>query len=490
MSDQLEQLEEMEREDLDMDEVELEDESSKKKDNDVHVSYFENDKYIVEQINADVATHAVQNTGETRNYIIFDKQTFTHKFGEKFKNGVKTYYPIKSQLITKKSIYLPTGVEKYESLESIIDDIKEYYNYYFEAPDFFQDFLPYYTVFTWVYDKFPFIPYLHFVGRTSTGKSWTAETVASLCYKAIDAAGSVTIASLFRSTNDWGGTVYLDEFDLRNFGSEGYTAMENFMKAGVSDRSILRVEGNNNKNMQVVPYKVKSPKIFTSETPISAPGLQSRTIVIQMEKNKRKLPLYKLNDYHERGEHIRNKLLLWRLNTLNRINLREIEYGFEELAGLDRRVQQVLTPIYYLAGTEARKRIIEFAKKQEEETKRHRRESEEGTIFTFIYDYWELNKKNPPLKELTEQVNKQREDDGYKSKKSERKLGELIRKILGFETERRGHDKTTYILVEENFEKLEELSDYYGVVSPVLSTAHVASDADDVEKILGDIIEK
>ncbi len=447
------------------------------KDNIIYTSFFENNDFVLEQIKpADSADGADDKQGVYSEYLLYNKKDSTHKIVKNYEHNGKIYFPIKSKLISKKSIYLPTDVCEYESLESIIEEIKKYYNGYFDAPEFFQEFLPYYTVFTWVYDKFPFIPYLHFVGRTSTGKSWTAETVASLCYKAIDAAGSVTIASLFRTTDDWGGTIYLDEFDLKNFGSEGYTAMENFMKAGVSDRAILRVEGKNKK--EVVPYTVKSPKIFTSETPISAPGLQSRTIVIQMEKNKRRLPLYKLSDYHKKGETIRNKLLLWRLKTLDTIDLKDIEYGFKELEPLDRRVQQVLTPIYYLAGKEAKKKILKFAKKQEEETKRQRRDSEEGSIFTLIYDYWVEVKYNPQLKEITAAINKERLDAGYKTKRTERKIGETVRKILGFDTETTGHDKLTNILVEGNMDKFNELVDYYGLdTSPVYPSAPSAPSA-------------
>lgn len=472
-------LEEFEKEDYESLQKSNPSKKIKKDDNVIETSFTETSDYLLEQIkDASLASLASYNTGVPTMYILYDKNNKSTQTISEFVNGKYTYKPILSKMIDKRSIYLPTGVEKYIDLEEIIDDIRKYYSHYFEAPGFFQDFLPYYTVFTWVYDKFPFIPYLHFVGRTGTGKSWTAETVASLCYKAIDAAGSVTIASLFRSADKWGGTIYLDEFDLKNFGSEGKTAMENFMKAGVSDRSILRVEGNNNKNMQVIPYTVKAPKLFTSESPISSAGLQSRTILIQMEKNKKRLPLYKLNDYHERGEKIRNKLLLWRLNTLNNVNLKDIEYGFKELELFDRRVQQVLTPIYYIANKKAKKKILKFAKTQEEETKRQRRESEEGQVSQFIYDYWSLNKVNPDLKGITEQINKQRDDDGYKTKRSERKMGEIIRKVLGFDTERRGHENITRILVEENQEKLEELVDYYGFGLPVQHNASVASTAE------------
>lgn len=452
------------------------------KDGRIPLSFYENEVHILEQVK--IAKGMKGMKGSTGGlYIQYNKEDDSFKTVSEYTHNDKTYKPINSKLVDKGSIYLPTGVQEYDNIESIVKEIREYYDHYFEAPTFFQEFLPYYTVFTWVYDKFPFIPYLHFVGRTSTGKSWAAETIASLCYKAIDAAGSVTIASLFRSVDDWAGTVYLDEFDLNNFGSEGKTAMENFMKAGVSDRSILRVEGD--KRREVVPYSVKSPKIFTSETPIQGAGLQSRTIVIQMEKNKRRLPLYKLSDYHERGESIRNKLLLWRFRTLGNIHLKEIEYGFSELEAFDRRVQQVLTPIYYLAGTEAKKKILSFARKQEEETKRQRLESEEGFVFNILYEYWINNKSNPELKGVADAVNAQREEDGYKSKRTERKIGEMVRKILGFNTEVRGHERRACVLLEENIDKLQELAEYYGLpvepFIPLTPSADVKTQAENEE---------
>ena len=67
-------------------------------------------------------------------------------------------------------------------------------------------------MFYWIYEKFPFIPYVHFVGGTGTGKSSATFTLGSLCYKPIDTTGSMTISSIFRLATSWRGTLLIDEF--------------------------------------------------------------------------------------------------------------------------------------------------------------------------------------------------------------------------------------------------------------------------------------
>src|SRR5258708_10478809 len=261
----------------------------KEKDNVIKTSFLETHEYILEQIGP--ATRATANINSRRlknyKYIKYTKLTDKIEVIEEFEYEGIIYKPIFSNLIEKNSVKLPSGIEEYKSVAEIITDIKTYLYSYFDPPKFYEDFLPYYVLFTWVYDQFPFIAYLHFVGLTGTGKTIAAETVANVCYKPVDAAGSVTISSIFRLADQWRGTLFLDEFDLSSFGKDGYKAILTFLKTGVSDRAVLRVEGD--KKREIESFIVKAPKIFTSETPITDAGLQSRTFVIKMEKSKKHL---------------------------------------------------------------------------------------------------------------------------------------------------------------------------------------------------------
>jgi hypothetical protein len=258
----------------------------------------------------------------------------------------------------------------------------------------------------------------------------------------------------------------LDEFEPNG---DNFNEMMALLKSGVSNKIVLRTEGEKKREVRV--YIIKSPKVFTSENPISNAGLQSRTIVVRMEKNKRKVPLYRLPNFYKESQEIRNKLLLWRLHHLNNIDLKEIEYGFPELQGFDGRVQQVITPIYYLSDPDTRKNIVEFAKIQESETKKERQDSVDGVIFQVISDNFPAD---TTIKSIATQLNA----DTAVRKISEKKIGLIVRKVLGFDIKRIGHENVSTVLTEGKEDKIEELRKYFGI-SPKEQVATVASDADD-----------
>jgi hypothetical protein len=263
----------------------------------------------------------------------------------------------------------------------------------------------------------------------------------------------------------------LDEF---NAGGDNYQEMLSLLKSGVSNKAVLRVEGEGKK--EVKAFIVKSPKIFTSEKPVGDAGLRSRIIEVKMEPNKFRVPLFRLNKFLVKAEEIRSKLLLWRLRKLSQINLDEIEYGFEELKGFQGRVQQVITPIYYMADEHSRIEIAEFAKEQQEETLRERREAIDGQIFEIIYDC-HINKILPSLIHITEQINK-----GSKFPLNEKKVAGIIRKILGFDIQKVGHENIRTVMLQNQEERLEDLREYYGVPSlaRVASVAEVATEANEI----------
>lgn len=447
------------------------DKKGKKDKNEEHVSFLETKDYILEQIcTADVADTAGVTPGEDdASFVKYSKLNGGVEVVKSYQYNKKTYYPIIDKTYLMGGISLPSGVEDYNSTKEIVDEISVFINENCELPVFYQKLFPYLIMFYWVYEKFPFIPYLHFVGSTSTGKTTAMEVLGSISYKAIDTTGSLTIASLFRLATSWKGTMLVDEFDTVG---ENQNEMVSFLKAGVSNRLLYRTEGEVKK--EVNAYIVKSPKYFTSENPISDAGLQSRTMAVKMEKSKRLLPLFKLSEYYQEARHIKNKLLLWRLRTFNTINLRNIKFGFPELQFFDRRVQQIITPIYYFSDEETKQEVINFAVEQEKETKRERRESLEGRVLEILVNLWDSDQE-AQVKIVTSLMNES--NIGYKSDLTEKKIGNVIRKVLGFDTETRGHDKLAWVIF--NKEHLDDLRLHYGISPPDLSSAMTATPAKD-----------
>ncbi len=450
--------------------------AKKKKDKDLTISFFETADFIYEQVkNAELAVSAEPNIEEkTAFFIKYDKKQDKWEKVDSFKYQGKTYKPIIDEVFSNNGVCLPTGIEEYKNTKEIIDQIKGYLNERIQLPTKpinYEKFLPHLILFYWVYEKFPFIPYIHFVGGTATGKTTAMEIFGDLCYKAVDSTSSLTIASMFRIATQWKGTMLIDEFN--NSGEEAKDLVT-FLKAGVSDRLLYRVEGETRKELKA--YVIKAPKIFTSESPISDAGLQSRTIVIKMEKNIRPLPLYQLEEDLAECMHIRNKLLLWRLRNFNKINLKEIKFGFPELKTFDRRVQQIITPVYYFSDEDTKADILEFAKDQESETLRSRRDSIDGVIFEILCEIWSRDEE-AQVKNVCSLFNEDQKGKGYKEEYTEKRIGNIVRKILGFETERRGHDKNYWVIWDKDNEVNKR--EYYGIISPVFSSADTANTANE-----------
>jgi len=436
----------------------------KKNENEIYTSFFETDSFILEQIqhpiiNNNAGDAVVADGAEENQFLFYSKTTGSVDYLTQFEWHGKTIYPITGSLLDAGVVLLPSGIEEYGDTSTLVAEIHDFLYENFEVPMFYEKFLPYLALFSWVYDRFPFVPYVHFIGLTGTGKTTAAEAFMNVCYKPIDAAGAITMSPIFRTAKDWRGTLFLDEFEPEG---DGYKEMISFLKSGVGNRAVLRTEGE--KNREVIAYLIKSMKIFTSERPINNAGLRSRMFVIQMEKNTRKIPLIKLKRFTNTAMKLRNKLLLWRLRNLDKIDLSELEYGYPELQTFDRRVQQVLTPVYYLSDEKARKTIVEFASVQEEETKRERLESIEGEIFQAIYDYYSEKRQlqatiDPPLTAISEKINA----DRTRRPTTEKRIANIVRQVLQFDVEQQAtHEKARVVLISEKMNRFTDLQTYFG----------------------------
>ena len=432
--------------------------ASSKEDKPIAISYLETDEWIAEEIlGTDSGLQGVSGLNKQTEAVFIryykNNPENLEYISEINLEGI-SYIPINNKIVKEGGILLSTGIEDYQDDDKLIGEIKDYLFNYFQPPPFYESILPYIILFYWVSDRFPFVPYLHFLGLPGTGKSTALQVIGQLCYKPIFASGAITISSIFRLANTFKGTLLLDEFELGDKGSENYNQMVQLLKSGVEDMPVFRTEGDSKREVEM--YRIKSPRIFASQNPIHNAALQSRTIEIHMAKNKRKIPLYRLKAFYEKGQQLRNKLLFWRLRHLDQIHLEEIEQGIEELLSFDKRVQQVLTPIYYLANEEVKNTIISLIKDQEAETKRERLEEIDGQITLYL-----LNQEgiNITISDVTNYINELREKQGYRKRITGRFIGGIIRKQMGIMAERRGGE---YHLIITPM-KIIELKEYYGI---------------------------
>ena len=443
--------------------------NSKKKE--FETSFLETEDFYFEQIINERYEHTELSTDIYIRYPKHSKEKI--EYVDDFKHNGITYKPISGKLTSYKIVNLPTGIVEYGSDDELVKDISNFLFKYFEPPKFYETVLPYLLFFYWISDKFPFLQYLHFAGLTGTGKSTALETFGSICYKSINCSGNISISSLFRLAHTWRGTLLLDEFDLGSKNSENYSALLQILRGGTSDIPVFRTEGDRKKEVDF--YLIKAPRVFSSQSAIEDAALSSRTLVVKMNKNQKRLPLYKLDNFKDEAQVLRNKLLLWRLRHLNKIDLSKFEYGFPELANLDMRTQQIISPLYFLGNEKTKKEILDFGTQQELSVRQERLDELEGQVFIFIQEH---AMEEVMIGDVTKFLNDKRESEGYRSKLTERKIGNVVRKILGFSTERASDGRYRIVI---NQDKVDELSKYYGLedihISTVSSERSVSPDS-------------
>jgi hypothetical protein len=70
-----------------------------------------------------------------------------------------------------------------------------------------------YALFTWVYDCFPYLPYLRARGAPGAGKSELMLLVGKICYRMMTTAGLTSIAGFKGMAHIYKGTLFIDEVD-------------------------------------------------------------------------------------------------------------------------------------------------------------------------------------------------------------------------------------------------------------------------------------
>lgn len=432
------------------------------------ISYMETDDYLVEQIVQFTKTKIKKKTGLTQSskkdeitndyskFVVYDKMTREYTIQDNFEYQGIQYIPSISKLFDEESscLVFPSNVEPYTNTDALIHEIRGFMQEYMELDSIYEIMLPYFILYTWIHDEFPFSIYVHFVGSTGTGKSRAIDVLSALCYKGLRGSGSITTSSLFRIIDQFQGTLFLNEFEMITTDDGGNEKLM-ILKSGSENYSVFRTEGDKDKYVQ--KYHMKCPKVFGGEKEISDAGLESRTITIPMKQAERKIPLYLPAKFYEHSKSIRNKLLLWRLDNIGANSMDDMVFGVPELMMLDKRSQQVMTPLYRLAGDGEKKVISDYAKKIEEDTFQARRESLGGRIFNVMASFMMIQKELV-LKDITDEYN-QREKADYKP----RKIAGIIRKELSLEIKEMGHEKARTVVDDKH--RFEKLCNYYGYES-------------------------
>jgi hypothetical protein len=267
--------------------------------------------------------------------------------------------PIFDRMVTSGSVLFPSALAKERKSSREIASMVEKFlikNYLFDDKKI-PRVISYYVLLTWLYDNFRSIPYLRARGDAGSGKSELMKRVGLVCYRLTKTNGAGTMASFFRTTETFKGTVYFDEMDLAN-GSGADNEVVKFINLGAMDGNpVIRLEEvikpDGSKGYQPTPFRSFCPKLFAMRKDFEDDAVGSRSISFRLigkeaeEMMANGIP-FEINDRMDKeARELRNLLLTWRMY--------EFKPGKRDLGNelvdtfVSSRMNQVTMPIKSLA---------------------------------------------------------------------------------------------------------------------------------------------
>ncbi len=286
--------------------------------------------------------------------------------------------PIKSQEISEGAVFLPTGVEDYESTISLVEEIKKLVTDYVDLPTTALEFSAWYIIMSWVYDRLTTLSYLRFRGDTGCGKSRALDVIGRLCYKPLMMAGAATPAPIYREIRRFRGTVIMEEADFGD--STEKSEVVTILNCGFEkNRPVIRCSRDNPDNLEILPCY--GPKVFATRGAFTDKALEARCLTFIMEETDREdMPPLLGSKFFARANKIRSKLLKWRLEHYEDIDADAIEDI--DLGPLEPRLKQVGLPfaIPFKDMPEVLNRFRSFMKDYGDELIAERNESTTGRV--------------------------------------------------------------------------------------------------------------
>lgn len=369
-------------------------------------------------------------------------------------------YPLSpdNAVVNKRVILLPSEVSDYGTTSKLIADVKNYIHKYVMVTEPFEDIATYYTLFSWIHDKFNELPYLRAIGDYGTGKTRFLQVVGSICYKPIFAGGATTTSPIFRMLDEYNGTLVLDEADFAM--SDKTADIIKILNQGYSKDFPVMRSADKQGGFEVQTFDVYSPKILATREHFKDQALESRCLVEEMglARMREGIPRSLDDEFRKESLELRNKLLKWRFDNYHKKVITDFKIDLD----IHPRLAQIAIPILNIVDNdESRDKVFAFVKKYNEQLVAERGLSYVADILKALILLMRKAKEEggdgPTVKEITEKYNDMLDIDGFRM--SDKKMGHKLRNKLHINPVRKANGYVVGLL--ENQEKINVLQDKY-----------------------------
>jgi hypothetical protein len=366
-------------------------------------------------------------------YAVFenDKVRYETVLKSDDNEGLVPFSP-QNNLIRNKIILLPSSAVEYGTSVRLVHEIKDFIHRYVTVSPLFETIAAHYVLLTWIYESFSTLPYLRVRGDFGSGKTRFLRVIGSLCFRAIF-AGTATVSPLFRLLHIFRGTLVIDEGDFR-FSDEKAELTKVLNNGNAKGFPVLRSEQvGSRKEFNPMAYDVFGPKVVATRGHFQDAALESRFISEDMARNRPRndIPLHLPESFEPEAQLLRNKLLQFRFRNIKRYSVTQIVEG-----GLEPRINQIFAPLLVLMDNEHdRNEVLGLISDYSKELTLDRGIDVDARVVDVIMELW---KKDPlALRAVTKRLNEKYSDE-FQETISGKRVGFIVRKVLGIRTRRRG----------------------------------------------------
>jgi hypothetical protein len=308
--------------------------------------------------------------------------------------------PATNNLIKHKALLLPEKPEPYGSIGELIAAIQEYLFRYVDLSKRFQSIASYYILLTWVYDAFNELPYLRLRGDFGSGKTRALIVIGSLCYKTFFASGASTVSPIFHTLDTFRGTLIFDEADFR-FSDEKSELVKIFNNGNAKGFPVLRTAVTVKREFDPRAFNVFGPKIVAMRRSFEDPALESRFLTEEMGQRSLRgdIPINLPDAQTAEARSLRNRLLMYRFQSLNRIRVDESLAD----SALSPRLNQILIPLLSIIDDKRlQEELRDSVKSFDHDLYAERSASPEAGVLEILAELLEKSERpNVPVSEVT-----------------------------------------------------------------------------------------
>lgn len=367
--------------------------------------------------------------------------------------------PATNNLIKHGALLLPERAEEYDSTEELIEAIQAYLHRYVDLSERFQRIASFYILLTWVYDAFNELPYLRLRGDFGSGKTRALVVIGSLCYKAFFASGASTVSPIFHTLDTFRGTLIFDEADFR-FSDEKSELVKIFNNGNAKGFPVLRTAVTVKKEFDPRAFNVFGPKIVAMRRSFEDPALESRFLTEEMGQRSLRddIPINLPDAQKEEARSLRNRLLMYRFQTLDQITVNESLVD----PALSPRLNQILVPLLSIIDDgRLRDEVRESVRSFDYELYAERSASAEAGVLEILSEIVSRpGRTNIPISEVTA-IFIGRFGQEYERPISLRYIGGILRKRLRLLTYK---SHGVYVVPVTEKPKIEQLCIRYGLI--------------------------